>query len=213
MPVSSSQTRDQLIRATRDAIRDVGLPAVTARVIAERSGANLASIPYHFGSKDALVAEALVAEARELVAPVLALLAADRPPPERASEAASLLSELFDASRSQVPVYLAALAAAPHAPGVRAGLAELWTDLRSRLAHDIRRQLDARQLPGWVSPDAMASLILSVVNGVVVASVVDPEGPDHREVAAQFLALLLAAGGLPERHQPATDVRDHGDPG
>ncbi|HEX6239100.1 MAG TPA: TetR/AcrR family transcriptional regulator [Acidimicrobiales bacterium] len=194
MPASSSHTREQLIRATREAIRDVGMPAVTARVIAERSGANLASIPYHFRSKDALVAEALVAEARELVAPVLALLAADRPPAQRASEAVSLLSELFDASRPQVPVYLAALAAAPHAPEVRAGLGNLWTDLRSRLARDIRRQLDARQLPGWVSPDSMASLVLCVVNGVVVASAIDPEGPDHRRVAAQFLALLLAAG-------------------
>jgi hypothetical protein len=32
------------------------------------------------------------------------------------------------------------------------------------------------------------------VNGVIIATVIDPEGPDHREVAAQFLALLLAAG-------------------
>jgi hypothetical protein len=46
-----------------------------------------------------------------------------------------------------------------------------------------------------VAPDAMAAAILSLVNGVVVASVLDPDGPDHREVAAQFLALLLAAGG------------------
>lgn len=213
MTVSSTRTREQLIRATREAIRDVGMPAVTARVIAERSGANLASIPYHFGSKDALVAEALVAEARDLVAPVLALLAGDRPPAQRASEAVSLLSELFDASRPQVPVYLAALAAAPHAPEVRAGLGDLWTDLRSRLAQDIRRQLDARQLPGWVSPHSMASLVLSVVNGVVIASVIDPEGPDHREVAAQFLALLLAAGGLPEPHEPPADARGDGDPG
>jgi AcrR family transcriptional regulator len=33
---------------------------VTARAIAEESGANLASIGYHFGSKDALVSEAAV---------------------------------------------------------------------------------------------------------------------------------------------------------
>jgi AcrR family transcriptional regulator len=187
-------TRDQLIRATREAIRDVGMPATTAREITRRAPANLAAIPYYFGTKDALVTEALVAEARELVAPVLALLAGPEPPAERAAEAVTLLNDLFEASRSQVPVYLAALAAAPHTPDVRRGLGSLWADLRTRLADDIAREVDAGRLPGWVVPEAMAAAILSLVNGVIIATVIDPEGPDHREVAAQFLALLLAAG-------------------
>jgi AcrR family transcriptional regulator len=187
-------TRDQLIRATREAIRDVGMPATTAREIVRRAPANLAAIPYYFGTKDALVTEALVAEARELVAPVLALLAGPEPPAERAAEAVTLLNDLFEASRSQVPVYLAALAAAPHTPDVRRGLGSLWADLRTRLADDIAREVDAGRLPGWVVPEAMAAAILSLVNGVIIATVIDPEGPDHREVAAQFLALLLAAG-------------------
>jgi len=187
-------TREQLIRATREAIRDVGMPATTAREIVGRASANLASIPYHFGTKDALVAEAMIAEAHELVAPVLALLAGDRPAVERASEAVAMLNELFEASRAQVPVYLAALAAAPHTPRVRTGLGSLWADLRARLADDIARQVDEGRLPAWVSPSAMAAAILSMVNGVIVGSVLDPDGPDHREVAAQFLALLLAAG-------------------
>jgi AcrR family transcriptional regulator len=187
-------TRDQLIRATREAIRDVGLPAATAREIVGRAEANLASIPYHFGTKDALVAEALIAEARDLVAPVLTLLAGDRPATERASDAVGMLNELFEARRSQVPVYLAALSAAPYTPDVRSGLGALWADLRARLADDIARQVEDGTLSQWVSPHAMAAAILSVVNGVIVASVIDPDGPDHREVAAQVLALLLAAG-------------------
>jgi AcrR family transcriptional regulator len=187
-------TRDQLIQATREAIRDVGLPAATAREIVGRASANLASIPYHFGTKDALVAEALIAEARALIAPVLTLLAGDRPAAERTSDAVAMLNEQFEASRSQVPVYLAALAAAPHTPDVRRGLGSLWADLRARLAEDIARQLEEGTLPHWVSPPAMAAAILSLVNGVIVASVIDPDGPDHREMAAQFLALLLAAG-------------------
>jgi hypothetical protein len=45
----------------------------------------------------------------------------------------------------------------------------------------------------------MAPAVLSLVNGVIVASVIDPDGPYHREVAAQLLALLLAADGSMER--------------
>jgi AcrR family transcriptional regulator len=200
---STPSTREHLLRATREAIRDVGMPATTAREIVGRASANLASIPYHFGTKDALVAEALVAEARELVAPVLDLLTGDRPPAERANHAVALLNELFESRRSQVPVYLAALAAAPHTPEVRRGLGELWTELRARLAADVARQLDEHQLPGWVSPAAMAEVVLSLVNGVVISSVIDPDGPDHREVAGQFLALLLAAG-VPGPAQPGS---------
>jgi AcrR family transcriptional regulator len=193
--VDRPSTRDQLILATREAIRDVGMPAATAREIVGRAHANLAAIPYYFGTKDALVTEALVTEARELLGPVLTLLAGTGPAAERAAEAVAQLNELFEASRTQVPVYLAALAAAPHTPGIRSALGSLWADLRARLAEDVAREVEAGRLPGWVAPDAMAAAILSLVNGVVVASVLDPDGPDHREVAAQFLALLLAAGG------------------
>jgi AcrR family transcriptional regulator len=193
--VDRPSTRDQLILATREAIRDVGMPATTAREIVGRAHANLAAIPYYFGTKDALVTEALVTEARELLAPVLTLLAGTGPAAERAAEAVALLNELFEAGRPQVPVYLAALAAAPHTPGVRSALGSLWADLRAGLAEDVAREVAAGRLPGWVAPEAMAAAILSLVNGVVVASVIDPDGPGHREVAAQFLALLLAAGG------------------
>lgn len=197
--VTSTSTRSQLIQATRDAIRDVGMGGATAREITGRASANLASIPYHFGSKEALVAEALVVETRELVAPVLELLSSDRPAAERAAEAVGLLNELFERSRSQVPVYLAALASSPHSSQVAVGLSTLWSDVRTALADDIARQTQARTLPGWVEPQAMAALILSLVNGVVISAAVDPDGPDHRAVAAQFLSLLLAAGGLPDK--------------
>lgn len=213
-------TRERLVRATREAIRDLGTPEVTARRITARAGANLASIPYHFGSKDALVAEALVAEARDLVAPVLDLLGSDEPGPGRAAGAVAMLTDLFDRSRAQVPVYLAALASAPHDDAVADGIGSLWRELRVGLASDVARQLDMGALPAWVDPDATAALILALVNGVVVASVADPDGPDHRAVAGQFLSLLLAAGPLdgfpsakPEvRSQPARAERDRPKP-
>jgi hypothetical protein len=104
-----------------------------------------------------------------------------------------MLNGLFDEARGQVPVYLAALAAAPHSAAVGTGLEDLWEELRGRLAADIAGQLELGQLPAWVEPSAMAALILAVVNGVVVASAADPSGPDHRAVAGQFLALLLSA--------------------
>lgn len=186
-------TRARLVAATRDAIRDIGLSSTTSREITTRASANLAAITYHFGSKDALVADALIAEVTELLEPVWLLLDAERPAIERATAAATTLADLFDEASPQVPAYLAALSTVPHSAEVAGALSTLWGDLRHRLAADIDAQLGAGTLPGWVDPDAMAALILAVVNGVIVASAVDPNGPDHRDVAGQFVALLIGA--------------------
>ena len=193
----SALTRRRLVRATQDAIRELGLPGATAREITGRAGANLAAIPYHFGSKDALVTEALIADAHTIVDPVLELLASDRPPVDRALEAAALLNQRFDSERDRVPALLTAIARAPHSPEAANGLAALWAAVRIRVAEDLRALVDTGHVPAWVEPDAMAALILAVVSGVVVASVADPDGPSHDAVGAQFLGLLMAvaAGG------------------
>lgn len=188
-------TKARLVEATRASIREVGLPATTAREIVGRAGANLAAIPYHFGTKDALVTEALLAEARAVVEPVLAVLSGERPPLDRLTAAISLLNDLFDEHRQDVPTYLAAVAAAAHADEVRAGLEALWVEVRRLLAADIDALRDDGLLPDWVDGPVMAALILGVVNGVVVATVIDPGGPDHRAVSSQLAGLLTAVLG------------------
>ena len=189
-------TRADLLAATRAAIGEQGLGAVTAREVTGRAGANLASIGYHFGSKDALVAEALVAEVSELVAPVLEVLGSGAPDADRAAAAVALLDALFDASQARIPAYLAALSVVPHDAEVRRRLAALFAEVRQHLAADIERQASAGRLAGWVDPEAMAALIVAVVQGVVVAAALEPSGVDegaHRAVAGQLLGLLVAA--------------------
>ena len=134
---------------------------------------------------------------------MLQLLASDKPAPQRAAEGVALLNEFFEHRQSQVPVDLAALAAAPHASEIVDGFGGLWSELLGAAA-DIGRQLEAGQAPAWVSPPAMAALILSVVNGVIIASVIDRDGPDNRAIATQFLSLLLAAGATPVVIEPTT---------
>ncbi len=186
-------TRQRLVEAAREIVRDDGLAAATARAITGRAEANLSAIPYYFGTKDALVAEALVSEGRDLLAPVWEALGGDGEPVARAHAAAAVLHQVFAASRDRVPAYVAAVGAAAHDDAVRDGLGELWGELRGRLAADVATQVEAGGLPPWVDPDAAAALVLAVVNGVVVASVLDPDGPDHLQVGSLFLTLLAGA--------------------
>jgi len=188
-------TQRRLLAATQDAIRETGIGGATAREITRRADANLAAIPYHFGTKDALLAAALIDDAQRLLQPVLDLLGSAEPAPARAAGAVAILTRTLDAARDRIPVLLAAVARAPHDAEVAGALGGMWSEVRGALAREIRTLVDGGHAAAWVDPDAMAALIVAGVSGVLVAAVVDPDGPSADAVAAQLLGLLLGATG------------------
>ena len=56
---TSRTTKDRIIKATLDIISGEGFQNVTIRKIAAMAGVNVAAVNYHFGSKDAVINEAL----------------------------------------------------------------------------------------------------------------------------------------------------------
>jgi len=59
MKPSKAQLKEKIIIATLECIEKKGIQSVTVRDIAEKAGINLASVNYYFGSKEALLEEAL----------------------------------------------------------------------------------------------------------------------------------------------------------
>jgi AcrR family transcriptional regulator len=59
MTENEASTQETILLATIDCINDHGLENVTTRMIAEKAGANIASINYYFRTKDILVNQAL----------------------------------------------------------------------------------------------------------------------------------------------------------
>jgi AcrR family transcriptional regulator len=170
-----------------------GLGSTTSRGIADAAEVNLAAITYHFGSKDELIAAALVDEVRRLAEPVLAVLGDDTDPASRLLTAVTMLESSFERRRADVPLFLAAVSGAANSPALARDFAALWSELRTRLAAEVAELRAASLVPGWVEPDAMAALVLTVISGVAVAAIVDPDGPDHRAVGGQLASLLLAS--------------------
>jgi len=188
------ETRTRLIAAAASIISDRGDSAATSRAITEHAGENLASVTYYFGSKKRLLAEAHAHIAGQLIQPVVETLSSDRPPLERMLTAASQLHQLLEAERGQVVGYTQALAAAARDAESGDALRDLHRQLGQVLTDDIHIQQDASALPAWVEPDAMANLIIALVNGVAVTSVVSgPEEFDAARVGIQFAALLTGA--------------------
>ena len=188
-----NETKSRLLSATRRCIATKGLATTTSRDITAEAGANLAAITYHFGSKDELVADALLDALREWLAPTLEILAGDGDPATRMLVAVQTLITTFDHHRAEAPAFLQALIEAPRMEPLRSGLVELWTDLRHLLGSDIDELRRRGDVPPFVDPDAMAALLVAVANGLVMQVTVDPDGPGLPDMAGQFGALLLAA--------------------
>jgi AcrR family transcriptional regulator len=195
----------RLLAAAQALIAEGGTAAATSRAITQRAGENLASITYYFGSKETLVSEALISRARALVEPVLTELTSDRPQLEKLTRGVELLTHLFVEHSADRPAYLECLTQAGRDESLAVAVRALTRELRDRLAQEMADQLDQGTIPAWVQPDAMAALIVALVNGVLASAVVDPEQTDVATIAQQFAALLLGAAGRGERPDgPAT---------
>ena len=190
---SYTKTRGKLIGATQQLLATGGADALTSRAIAQEAGANLASITYYFGSKEQLVVESMIASARDLLTPVIAALSSEGEPIAKMLESVVLLARILDEHRNDLAAYLHVLAASPTNPAIATAVRGLHRDMAHLLAGQIDIQRSGGQLPSWVSPGAMAQLIVAVVHGTLVASLVDPDQADEATIGAQFAQLLLAA--------------------
>jgi AcrR family transcriptional regulator len=174
-------------------VREHGLAGTTSRQIAAEAGANLAAITYHFGSKDELIAEALFGEIERRVAPALAVLATEGEPAPLMLLAVQELMAEFERSKRETLVYLEALLMATRDARYRRRALKLYRRVGDALTAMIDGMIADGLVPGWVEPEPMASLVLSVANGIALQTRLDPTGPDHSAMAAQFAGLLLAA--------------------
>jgi AcrR family transcriptional regulator len=164
-------------RSNREALIDGALqclaenPAanVTARDIANRSNANLASIGYHFGSKNGLLAEAMVEGFRRWFGEV-ALALAELPlsdPSARLRRAVEVVSMGAERHVGLARAFLAALASAPHDVRVRGPLAESYRESRVAVAGLIGLGEDE------AGEDA-AGLLLALFDGLLIQALLDP---------------------------------------
>lgn len=188
----ASDVRLRLLDATIHVIETEGPEAATSRAIANAAGENLASITYYFGSKSELVDEAMVVTARRLIQPVIAEFVDDgRDSTAKLLSAVQRLYGILHAHQVLLGPYLHSLAAATSNDAVTVELRSLHRELSSALAAEIVAQQSNGLLPGWVQPDAMAQLIVSLVNGVAISIAIDPDETLPTAIGSQFTQLLL----------------------
>jgi len=163
-----------------------GYARTTARDIAAASGANLASIGYHFGSKEALLNEALIRlfERRNRQVGKMAVSGEDRSPLGFLTATFAAADEVFAAPRPVFVALLEAVAQAEHSSELRDQLAVHYQEARERIADTVDANL------GTDHPEVMASLLMAVFDGLVIQWLLDPERTPR---AAQLADALIEA--------------------
>jgi AcrR family transcriptional regulator len=161
--------RAQLINGTLRCLERLPPERVTARAIAAESRANLASITYHFGSKDNLVTEAVIEGLDRWLNEVTARLGDLTPdtPQARFRRAGEVIEETRRNHAGLARNFLGALAKAQYDARVRELLTAGFSRTRGAVADLLGLGADQ---PGQ---DA-AGLVLALFNGLLFQSLLDP---------------------------------------
>ena len=162
-------SRDQLVEGTLRCLERLPAERITARAIADESGANLASIGYHFGSKDDLVIAAVIegldrwlGEIERMLGDLQSMTAA-----ERFRRASVVIQQTRQRHTDLARTFFAAVAKAPHDARVRERLAAGFRRTRPAVAALLGLGEDQAGL------DA-AGLVLAQFYGLLLQTLLDP---------------------------------------
>src|SRR5688500_15245142 len=186
--------REALLAGAKRCIAEKGYAHTTARDIVAASGTNLASIGYHFGSKDALLDAAILDWFNDWDDDVDAALREQRDG-STIDRLEAFLDVVIGNARTERALAAASLqwvAQIEFSDRIRGQLAETYARARREFAAMLLGVAEDE-----VDDDtarAVGSLGLALVNGVVLQALIDPErAPSGPDVGAAVRALAVPA--------------------
>jgi len=167
--------REDLLAGAKRCLVEKGYARTTARDIVAASGANLASIGYHYGSKEALLNQALIQSVREwgeqLAKTLIEAEVEHLGPRERYEAIWGRIVEMFGANKQLWTAQFEVLAQIEHAEDVRqvltAGNAEGWPGL-GMLFNNIDPEVDGRQA------SLVGAFNQALLTGIMAQWLIDP---------------------------------------
>jgi AcrR family transcriptional regulator len=186
--------RQKLLEGALECLRTKGYAGTTSRDIATAAGGNLGSIGYHFGSKDALLNEALILGFKNwtdhLASGALAVEAGD--PLERLRLSWDAMSAELDQQRGLLQAFLEALAPASRSPELRGQLAGFYREAREDVAAVVGESL-GEDRESQVAARIIASLLIAVSDGLQLQWFLEPEQTPSADEMGGALARALGA--------------------
>jgi AcrR family transcriptional regulator len=188
--------RERLIEGAIQCLRTKGYARTTARDIAAAADANLASIGYHFGSKEQLLNEAVVRVSEDWARKMetAAFAGEGAGPLERMASSWVAMLDSFGAERDLLIAFVEAMAQAQWSDELRARMAASYRGLRDSVGAMVSRSLGDAGEEAGADPRVVASYLMAVFDGFVLQWLLDPEDtPDGEELIRSLGAALGAA--------------------
>jgi AcrR family transcriptional regulator len=175
--------REDLLAGAKRCLYEKGYGRTTARDIANASGVSLAAIGYHYGSKDALLVQAMIeamGEWGEAVGRVLAGMSGETDPEERFVAAWDRVLETFAEHRGLWAVQFEVIALIDHLPELKQQLAEVQKHGRLGLSAIFQGLAEVPDTPDEVARGTFyQSLLVGLAGLWLVAPEQVPSGRDY----------------------------------
>jgi AcrR family transcriptional regulator len=185
--------RDQLLAGALECIQTKGYARTTARDIAAASGANLASIGYHFGSKEKLLNEA-INRAFEAWTVRLGESAMATPGENALARMASSWHDIlasFADLRPLLVAFVEAIAQAERSEELREQMAEHMRKCRDMVAEMVSLSLGEEAEQAGVDARVVASFLIAVSDGLTIQWLVSPEETPSGDELVSSLGIAL----------------------
>jgi AcrR family transcriptional regulator len=202
-----SGTRERILAATIALIAEVGWSGITTRLVAARAGVNVALLHYYFGSKDALLREALLMAMNEVLLALVEPLVTPGPVLDALDGVIARLADIDPASPAGV-VTGEALLRATRDPEIRVAMSDELAEFRSLLAGRIAEAAD--EVRAGLDPEGTATVLAAALDGLLLHAFVDPS-LDLPRASRALRGLLVDTGGSDpagSRRTPATTAED-----
>ncbi|SEF17949.1 TetR/AcrR family transcriptional regulator [Jiangella alba] len=183
--------REELLAAAKRLLAERGFAHITARDLVAESGTNLASIGYHFGSKEALLNAAIIGSFDDWDSHIDAAMQARAgdTPLDRLEAFLAGLQDGHEEHRSTTVASLQAFAQFEYSPQLRDDLARTYERARRELAGLVLER-DPSEIDDETAR-TVGSMTLCLVNGAVLQWLIDPaSAPSAADLAAALRALV-----------------------
>lgn len=183
--------RDALLQAAMQCLQERGYANTSARDLVAASATNLGAIGYHFGSKEALLNEAITHNLREWIDALGTVL---RRHTSQGGSLRAVLDELnttVDQHEPLVTAFFDALAQAGHSSELRQQMAIHYEQFRHDVTEAFQPLFD--QDATTTGSSALSTLLVAVADGLIIQRMLDPT---RLPSSTQFVAALRTLSQL-----------------
>jgi AcrR family transcriptional regulator len=193
--------RDQLLAGAMQCLRTKGYSRTTARDIATAADASLASIGYHFGSKEALLNEAITQTCEQWTKRLGEAAVAGGTESPLAQMAASWVAMLgsFEEMRPVLVGFIEAVGQSAWSEDLRHDIAGHYATVREEVASMVSASLGDATEESGIDPKVVASFLIAVCDGLVLQWLLEPEQTPSGE---ELISSLGSALGQALRQAP-----------